>query len=845
MITENTGRKASTRRVCRFFAYTLAGLALLWPGSSSAQVCGDADGNGVLSGTDVFRLRDYLYNGASAPVGPSDVDDYSLHTARDISVMARNLIVGSPALICPPANPKLTPVFDSAFQIVYDETFPAGASSLAMRIHIKVAESLACVSLPLRVRVGGLEPAITSISIDIAPPAMEVRESVIGGGGTFLIGGACYEPLTAIRPGVPRIATVNLSMPPSASDRAIELTWVEFPPMEAGINVHYPMLVKNDLSGVEPVLLASCDAETDGDGVPDCLDLCAGFDDALDADLDGVPDGCDICPGFDDLADDDGDGVPNGCDICAGYDDSSDIDNDGTIDCLDSCTDNDNDGFGNPGIAYNTCPDDNCPALSNPSQNDADADAVGDACDNCSNTPNLSQVDADADGFGDLCDNCPFIPNLSQGDADVDGIGNACDPDAPKLELVQEQYVSYSGAGCWGYTAPDGSEYALYGGTWSVIVYRASPIPGYITEVPHAASYWREIKTYKNYMYVVSEGTDADGGLLVVDLSALPTSVSVTGRFPTDGATFRPAHNLTIDTVTGYAYLEGQTGSRAIFIHNLANPAAPVYVGSFGTPTPSGIHDLYANNNLLYVAEGNSSAWSIWDVTNKLSPVMRVRVTSPSGGYMHNIWPTADGKYCVTTEETARRTVKIWDISDYSNVQLISEYLGPSQLAHNALVMGDMVFLSHYESGVVVLGIRDPANPVELAIYDTYPWEEGPYFWGSWGVYPYTKNGMVYSSNMDGSLTILRLTGLPPSCPIGLTGDVDSGGDVSAADIIYLVDYVFKGAAAPVPCVAVGDANCNGTVNAQDVIFLVNYVFRGGPGPCNVCTLVPGTWTCP
>ena len=62
-----------------------------------------------------------------------------------------------------------------------------------------------------------------------------------------------------------------------------------------------------------------CDApddDTDGDTVPDCLDICAGFDDLIDSDSDGTPDGCDRCPGFDDSEDADGDQVPDGCDDC-------------------------------------------------------------------------------------------------------------------------------------------------------------------------------------------------------------------------------------------------------------------------------------------------------------------------------------------------------------------------------------------------------------------------------------------------------------------------------------------------------------------------------------------------
>jgi hypothetical protein len=85
----------------------------------------------------------------------------------------------------------------------------------------------------------------------------------------------------------------------------------------------------------------------------------------------------------------------------------------------------------------------------------------------------------------------------------------------------------------------------------------------------------------------------------------------------------------------------------------------------------------------------------------------------------------------------------------------------------------------------------------------------------------------------------------PPVCPITLTGDVNNSGDRVTSDIIYLVNYVLKGGAAPIPCVAVGDANCDGQVATSDIIYLVNSILKGGPAPCDVCSIIPGTWSCP
>jgi len=59
-------------------------------------------------------------------------------------------------------------------------------------------------------------------------------------------------------------------------------------------------------------------------------------------------------------------------------------------------------------------------------------------------------------------------------------------------------------------------------------------------------------------------------------------------------------------------------------------------------------------------------------------------------------------------------------------------------------------------------------------------------------------------------------------------GDVNLSRTVEAADIIFLVNYIFKGAAAP-QFLTLGDVNRSCTISASDVIALVNFVFKSGP----------------
>ncbi|MDH4223487.1 MAG: dockerin type I domain-containing protein, partial [candidate division Zixibacteria bacterium] len=64
-----------------------------------------------------------------------------------------------------------------------------------------------------------------------------------------------------------------------------------------------------------------------------------------------------------------------------------------------------------------------------------------------------------------------------------------------------------------------------------------------------------------------------------------------------------------------------------------------------------------------------------------------------------------------------------------------------------------------------------------------------------------------------------------------IRGDVNLDLSISASDVIFLINYLFKGSPAPVPYF-LGDVDCSGEIEVSDVIYLINHLFRGGPGPC-------------
>jgi hypothetical protein len=61
-------------------------------------------------------------------------------------------------------------------------------------------------------------------------------------------------------------------------------------------------------------------------------------------------------------------------------------------------------------------------------------------------------------------------------------------------------------------------------------------------------------------------------------------------------------------------------------------------------------------------------------------------------------------------------------------------------------------------------------------------------------------------------------------------GDVNADGVVDIGDVVYLVNYLYRGSPSPVPT-PVGDTNCDGVVDIGDVVRLIGYLYRGEPPP--------------
>ncbi|NNF07904.1 MAG: choice-of-anchor B family protein, partial [Candidatus Eisenbacteria bacterium] len=301
----------------------------------------------------------------------------------------------------------------------------------------------------------------------------------------------------------------------------------------------------------------------------------------------------------------------------------------------------------------------------------------------------------------------------------------------------------------WGYraAAPDTTELAIMGTRFGTTVIDATD-PTSLTELafyPGPSSTWRDIKTYRDYAYVVNETGD---GLLIIDLS-VPLSPT---KVKDDSTHFSTAHNVYCDTTNAVLYIIGSNvGSGGLLALDLSvDPENPTLLGQFNETY---LHDAYVRDGIAYgAAIFDGLLYTIDATTFPLNPSFDTQVTP--GAFTHNTWLTDDGSHVLTTDEVSGGHIGIYDVSDPNNIVPVSEWLNPddpTSIVHNVHVLGDYAYISWYRSGLQILDISDPRFPQRVGYFDTFP-GSGSGFDGAWGAYPFSPSGTIYVSDINTGL---------------------------------------------------------------------------------------------
>ncbi len=326
------------------------------------------------------------------------------------------------------------------------------------------------------------------------------------------------------------------------------------------------------------------------------------------------------------------------------------------------------------------------------------------------------------------------------------------------VELQANLPYNYTLNDIWGHTTPDSVEYALVGTTegLSIVSLKNPTQPVELQFIPGQHTVWRDIKTWGEFAYVVSDNTNE--GMLIVDMSTLPAD---TARYEYwegpvgELGMLRKSHNIYIDEF-GLAYLAGSNLGSIIVLDVKEDPWNPKFILKTASPYA---HDVYARDSVIYTSEiyeGEFGAYDFKDLDN----VQYLGGALTPFRFTHNAWLSDDSKTIFTTDERANAYVASFDISDYDNIKELDRIRpaateGEGVIPHNVHVYNDYLITSHYTDGVIIVDASRPDNLIQVGNYDTYTGANGG-FSGAWGAYPFLPSGTTLVADRQNGLFVLK-----------------------------------------------------------------------------------------
>ena len=335
----------------------------------------------------------------------------------------------------------------------------------------------------------------------------------------------------------------------------------------------------------------------------------------------------------------------------------------------------------------------------------------------------------------------------------------------------------------WGYVDELGNEYAIVGtskGT-SIVNITDGANPQEVFWLAGTESIWRDPCVYGNYAYVT---TEAEDGLLIIDLSPLPQSTNLPTSLYTGPSSnpWQSAHTC-FTSPNGYGYIFGANrGNGGVIMLDLqSNPMNPVEVGTYD---PYYVHDGFERNDTLYIGHIYDGFFSIVDVTDKANPLLIGTKTTPNS-FTHNVWPSANGQVVYTTDEISGAYIAAYDITDGLNITELDRVQSTANsfvIPHNVHVRGEYLVTSYYSDGVIIHDATYPYNLIKVGNYDTYIGQT-PGFDGCWGVYPFFPSGKAVAADITKGLYVLGMNYNKACYLEGTVTDAVSGQSLSNVSV--------------------------------------------------------------
>jgi choice-of-anchor B domain-containing protein len=389
----------------------------------------------------------------------------------------------------------------------------------------------------------------------------------------------------------------------------------------------------------------------------------------------------------------------------------------------------------------------------------------------------------------------------------------------------------------WGYTAENGTEFALIGqwnGTSVVDISTDLGNPILVEFIPGSYSTHRDIKSYGEYVYIGTEANRSDPysndfniieqGVQVVDMTD-PYNPQLVNEW--DGVI--QSHNIMSEDdpylyVIGSNYDEDAWGVADLIILDISDPANPYKIGEWNGDY---LHDVCLDGDILYgMGIYTDSIYAI-DISDKLNPEL---ITSWGGvPSSHACWVSDDGHTLFSASETQFGHIISWDVSNLSNINFLDEWypeLGEEWSVHNIFYKNGFIFASHYAFGLQIVDVRNPFEMETAGFFDTYPYSGAGLFDGAWGTFPYFDSNRIIVSDRSNGLFVIEFTEENWTIPFQM-GDINADVVVDILDIVMIVAYIIDDTPLTESEQFVADMNMDEIVNILDIMAIVHFILHG------------------
>src|SRR3990172_6189152 len=324
-----------------------------------------------------------------------------------------------------------------------------------------------------------------------------------------------------------------------------------------------------------------------------------------------------------------------------------------------------------------------------------------------------------------------------------------------------------------------------------------------------------------------------------------------------------------MDSLTGW--VGTVFNASQVLYHTTDGGANWSLVTNIPEPKPQGVCGISVVNDSVVYASGRfygparmikttdrGASWSSMDLSAQAGALVDCYFFSPDSGFVvgsssadydtghTRILFTADGGNTWTTRHAGNRLGELcWKINFISRMTgyvSIEKFSAGStyylKTTDGGLTWSDQLF-QEFQYDVQGIGfVSDTVGWLGGWGGNTYATTDGGASWQLAG-FGYIVNRFRFLSDELAYASGQTVYKYSYQCT-SIAGDANGSGTTpNLTDLVYLVNYVFKGGPAPSP-LCQGDANgSKDTPNLSDVVYLVNYVFKGGPAPVNskVCCL--------